>query len=49
MSKTGTVVLVARHTCGCGQELDLCGGSHCPRCGAWTGRHEHVRPQLPAA
>jgi hypothetical protein len=20
-------------TCGCGQDLDVCAGSHCPRCG----------------
>ena len=24
-------------TCSCGQELDTCRGSHCPRCGSSVG------------
>jgi hypothetical protein len=27
-------------TCGCGQELDVCTGTHCPRCG--TSIHLHA-------
>jgi len=23
--------------CGCGQDLDLCAGRHCPRCGTQLG------------
>ena len=25
--------------CGCGQELDVCTGTHCPRCGVRVTRH----------
>ena len=24
---------VSPPTCGCGQDLDVCAGTHCPRCG----------------
>jgi hypothetical protein len=27
------LVRVAPAVCGCGQDLDVCSGSHCPRCG----------------
>jgi len=26
--------------CGCGQDLDICAGTHCPRCG--TSLHGHA-------
>jgi len=26
--------------CGCGQDLDVCTGTHCPRCG--TSIHQHA-------
>jgi hypothetical protein len=25
--------------CGCGQDLDICTGTHCPRCGVRVTRH----------
>jgi len=25
--------------CGCGQDLDICSGTHCPRCGVRFSRH----------
>jgi hypothetical protein len=25
--------------CGCGQDLDVCTGSHCPRCGTLLAAH----------
>ncbi|MGZ4426457.1 MAG: hypothetical protein ACXVXE_00845 [Nocardioidaceae bacterium] len=25
--------------CGCGQDLDICTGAHCPRCGTSLLRH----------
>jgi|SoiMethySBSTD1v2_1073268.scaffolds.fasta_scaffold771941_1 hypothetical protein len=30
---TTTVRTVSPSVCGCGQDLDVCAGSHCPRCG----------------
>ena len=29
-----TVALTSPPVCGCGQDLDVCHGTHCPRCGA---------------
>jgi len=28
------VALTSPPVCGCGQDLDVCQGTHCPRCGA---------------
>ena len=28
-----------RPVCGCGQDLDACTGTHCPRCGTSLTRH----------
>jgi hypothetical protein len=33
------VVSRASATCGCGQDLDTCTGSHCPRCGTSIAAH----------
>jgi hypothetical protein len=33
-----TLRLRSQH-CPCGQQLDICGGTHCPRCGRSVTRH----------
>ncbi len=36
---TATVCAVCPSVCGCGQDLDVCAGTYCPRCGtSLTGR-----------
>jgi len=33
MAQTATAVRESVATCGCGQDLDVCTGTHCSRCG----------------
>jgi hypothetical protein len=32
-AQTATIARQLLSTCGCGQDLDVCTGNHCPRCG----------------
>jgi hypothetical protein len=34
-----TVWVSLPSVCGCGQDLDVCVGSHCPRCGTLLAAH----------
>ena len=36
---TATTWVVFPSVCACGQDLDICSGSHCPRCGTSLTAH----------
>jgi hypothetical protein len=46
---TTTQARTASAVCGCGQDLDVCAGSHCPRCGTRFARTRHEVAWHPAA
>jgi hypothetical protein len=40
---------MASTVCGCGQDLDVCAGAHCPRCGTRFARPRPVLAWHPTA
>jgi hypothetical protein len=43
-TKTNVTGLTRIPACGCGQDLDVGGGRHCPRCGTALHTQSHLTP-----